>query len=64
MTYSICKELRTKVHKCLIITNPGLKPRVSSAGTHPAPEVNKKAEKEMAEAGIDISHRIRRIHHE
>jgi len=37
---------------------------VHSAGTDPAPEVNKKAVKVMAETGIDISHRIRRIHHE
>jgi len=29
---------------------------VHSAGTHPAAEVNKKAVKVMAEAGIDISH--------
>jgi len=29
---------------------------IRSAGTHPAAEVNKKAVKVMAEAGIDISH--------
>jgi arsenate reductase len=34
---------------------------VCSAGTEPAPEVNKKAVKVMAEAGIDISHHFTKL---